>query len=241
MMQLSENGLKFVKRFEGCHLYWYQLDDGGLTTGYGHWVPHSTAKKLGIKKGDKITQAQADQYLKEDMQKFVNHTNKIVTEYGFTGKLNQSQFDTLVSYCYNRGPGNSKGTNGLRQLLKNSKTVADISKNLLIYWGTNQTYKKGLLNRRKAEQGLFNTRLVITVPAPKSEVKGVRKLDINSPALQSVADAILASKERRELIVKHAISKGFANESWLEKLNKKTITNDEILVLAAKAIVDAQG
>lgn len=157
-MDISENGLGFIKQHEGYHLEWYQLDDGGLTCGYGHYVPHATAKQLGIKKGDKITSKQANDYLKSDMKKFVDGLNSQLNVYKF--KLNQNQFDALVSYAFNRGLGNASGTNGLRQLLKNSKTIKEIEKNIVIYWGTNLTYKKGLLNRRTAEQKLFLTPVI---------------------------------------------------------------------------------
>lgn len=185
-MNLSENGLKFIKKQEGCKLYWYELADGGFTCGYGHWVPHATAVKLGIKKGQLITQKQADNYLRQDMQKFIDHTNAIVNAYGFANKLNQNQFDALVSYCFNRGPGNAQGTNGLRQLLKNSKTPADISKNFMIYWGTNPTYKKGLLNRRKAEQILFNTKVVDEMVFKDKELQDMYDVRKNSPATKAL-------------------------------------------------------
>lgn len=222
-MTLSDNGLNFIKRHEGKYLYWYELNDGGLTCGYGHWVPHATASKIGIKKGDKITQKQADDYLRQDMQKFINHTNAIVKTHGFTGKLNQNQFDALVSYCFNRGPGNAKGTNGLRQLLKNSKTVDEISNNFMIYWGTNQTYKKGLLNRRKAEQMLFNTKITIK----KEEVD---KLEFTSATTK---DAV-----RDEL--KQAVEKKIIDGSWLEKFDQGTMTNGDYaglkLIIAHRSV-----
>lgn len=148
-MTLSKAGEKLIHSFEGCHLYWYDLKDGGLTCGYGHYITYATANKLGIKANDKITQKQADEYFRQDMKKFIDYTNHYVKQYGFAGKLNQNQFDALVSYCYNRGPG------GLRELLKNSRTVKEIGNNLTIYWGTNLKYKNGLLNRRKKEQEYF--------------------------------------------------------------------------------------
>lgn len=70
------------------------------------------------------------------------------------------------------------------------------------------------------------------------EGKGARKLDINSPALKELIEEILASKAQREIIVNYAIAEGM-HKSWLDKLNDRTITNDEILVLAAAAIVNA--
>ena len=68
--------------------------------------------------------------------------------------------------------------------------------------------------------------------------KGARKLDINSPSLSDLAKSILESKAQREILVNYAIAEGM-HKSWLDKLNNRTITNDEILVLAAAAIVNA--
>lgn len=229
-MTLSDNGLAFIKRHEGRYLYWYELDDGGLTCGYGHWVPHATAKKMGIKKGDKITQQQADDYLRQDMQKFINHTNSIVKQYGFAGKLNQNQFDALVSYCFNRGPGNSAGTNGLRQLLKNSKTVADISKNFMIYWGTNQTYKKGLLNRRKAEQVLFDT--PVKVATVKPPVKEDEEMVFSSPTLNAAIQALLKDNAKQSDLIEKAIAAKTIDVSWRDKYKQGKLAKHDIVGLA---------
>lgn len=65
----------------------------------------------------------------------------------------------------------------------------------------------------------------------------IRELNINSQSLNDVTNAILASKAQREIIVDYAIAEG-AHPSWREKLDKRIITDDEILALAAKTIVD---
>lgn len=72
-----------------------------------------------------------------------------------------------------------------------------------------------------------------------SIVKGeeARTLDINSPSLNDVVNGILDSKGQREIIVNYAIAEG-AHKSWLDKLNDRTITNDEILALAAMSVVN---
>lgn len=69
------------------------------------------------------------------------------------------------------------------------------------------------------------------------EDKEGRTLDINSPALNDTIKGILDSKGQREIIVNYAIAEG-AHKSWLDKLNDRTITNDEILALAAMSIVN---
>lgn len=211
-MQLSQNGLNFIKRHEGCYLYWYELNDGGLTCGYGHWVPHAEAAKKGIKKGNKITQKQADDYLRQDMQKFIDHTNAIIKQYGFTGKLSQDQFDALVSYCFNRGPGNAAGTNGLRQLLKNSKTVAEIGSNFTVYWGSNQVYKNGLLNRRKAEQMLFKTPIKNAITEGDDDI---------------MKFTIKETKEAVRDYIKQAVDKKLIDKSHLERFDEGIMTDGD--------------
>ena len=71
--------------------------------------------------------------------------------------MNQNQYDALVSYCFNRGVGASDNHNGLRQLIFNSDTLEEVSDNFIVYWGTNTDSQEGILNRRRAEQTLFNT------------------------------------------------------------------------------------
>ena len=73
---------------------------------------------------------------------------------------------------------------------------------------------------------------------PSTENKGARKLDINSPALRDLIEGILASKAQREILVNYAIAEGM-NKSWLEKLENRTITEDEILALAAVSVVNS--
>lgn len=76
-----------------------------------------------------------------------------------------------------------------------------------------------------------------TITSSTVEDKEARKLDINSPSLNDLANSILESKAQCEILVNYAIAEGM-HKSWLDKLNNRTITNDEILVLAAAAVVN---
>lgn len=67
--------------------------------------------------------------------------------------------------------------------------------------------------------------------------KEARTLDINSPALNDLVKGILESKAQREIIVNYAIAEGM-HKSWLDKLDNRTITEDEILALAAVSILN---
>jgi GH24 family phage-related lysozyme (muramidase) len=138
-MVMGTEGLKLLKSYETCSLKAYiNSGEKNYTIGWGH-------SSSDIKKGQTITQAQADAYLKEDLKSF----EKIVTN-NIKLTLNQNQFDALVDYAYNRG------SKGLKQLANNSKTISDLSKNILVYWGTNESAKAGIMKRRKAEKALFD-------------------------------------------------------------------------------------
>ncbi|MEV9641785.1 N-acetylmuramoyl-L-alanine amidase [Mammaliicoccus sciuri] len=63
------------------------------------------------------------------------------------------------------------------------------------------------------------------------------ELRFSSPALKAETELTLGSKARREIIVNAAVAEG-AHESWKVKLNEGTITDADLLGLAAKYIVD---
>ena len=145
---VNEKTLKLLQRFEGLKLRAYKLPgEKYYTIGWGHSFDSS------IKANTVWTYEQAEEALKKDLEKFEGYVEKYVT--GVT--LNDNQFGALVSYCYNRGLGKTDGSNGLRQLIKNSKTIDEYAKNIVVYWGSATKYKKGLVSRRKAEQELFLT------------------------------------------------------------------------------------
>ena len=89
-MIISNTGIELIKRFEGCRLSAYRCPAGVWTIGYGH--------TLNVKPGDKITQDQADEYLRADLKKFENHVSSY-NKYGWT----QPEFDALVSFAFNIG------------------------------------------------------------------------------------------------------------------------------------------
>lgn len=154
-MEVNAKGLELIKSLEGCKLTAYKLKgETNYTIGYGH-------SSKDIKKGQTITQAVADTYLKSDLAKFEKYVEKN-TKFN----LNENQFSALVSYTYNRG------YKGFNELMSNSKTLSNLSDNIVKYWGSNKNYKDSLIKRRKKEQALFNTPInnvsceTLTVPKP---------------------------------------------------------------------------
>lgn len=153
-MEINTKGLELLMSLEGCKLKAYKLKgERNYTIGFGH-------SDKSIKSDTVITQAKADALLKEDLKKFEKYV-----ENNTKFNLNENQFSALVSYTYNRG------YKGFRELMENSKSISDVSGNIVKYWGSNQSYKNALINRRKKEQALFNTpvnvsRETLTIPEP---------------------------------------------------------------------------
>lgn len=156
-MKISDNGLNLIKRFEGCHLTAYKDPVGIPTIGYGHIK--------GVKLGMKITQAQADAYLKQD----VVTAEKAVGKYSYP--YTQDQFDALVSFTYNCGAGN------LAKLTNNgTRTLAQISARIPAYNKANGKELRGLVNRRAAEKALFDTYLTQTQPKVEEEEYNMKEI-----------------------------------------------------------------
>lgn len=144
-MKCNTLGLNLIKSLEGCKLTAYKLKgERNYTIGYGH-------SSSDIKKGQTITQAEADAFLKSDLARFEKYVEKN-TKFN----LNENQFSALVSYTYNRG------YKGFKQLMDNSNE-SNLSDNIVVYWGSNKNYKDALIKRRKKEQTLFNTPIVNNV------------------------------------------------------------------------------
>lgn len=135
-MKTSQKGINLIKKFEGIKTKAYLCPAGVWTIGYGH--------TKGVQKGDSCTMAQAVAFLKEDLETFEKHVNNLNLQ------LNQNQFDALVSFCYNCGPGN------LKTLVRN-RNLKQIADALSLYNKAGGVILEGLVKRRAAERELFIT------------------------------------------------------------------------------------
>lgn len=136
-MLTSKTGLDLIKRFEGVRLTAYKPvpTEKFWTIGYGHYGSN-------VKQGMNITQQQAEEYLKKDINKFESAVNRLGLN------LNQNQFDALVSFAFNCGQAN------LRSLVRN-RTLSQIADAMLLYNKAGGKVLTGLVTRRKAERELF--------------------------------------------------------------------------------------
>jgi lysozyme len=142
-MKISLEGLALIKKFEGCKLEAYKCSAGVLTIGYGH--------TSNVKEGDTITQEEADELLKEDIAKFEEYVNdNVIVE------LNQSQFDALVAWTFNLGPGNLRESTMLKKL--NNSDFASVPFEMRRWNRAGGKTLDGLIRRREAESLLFESK-----------------------------------------------------------------------------------
>ncbi len=104
-MKISKECLEAIKEFEGFRGQAYKDPVGIWTIGYGHIN--------GVKQGDKITKEQAEELLLSDVYEFEVYVNSLNLP------LNQNQFDALVDFCFNLGPGNLSGSTLLKKIRLN--------------------------------------------------------------------------------------------------------------------------
>ncbi len=138
---VSDKTLEMIKDFEGCSLTAYRCPSNVLTIGYGH--------TSGVYEGMRITQAQADEFLQEDLQKFAAYVND-PRYVPITDSLNVNQKEALISFAYNCGAK-------CLQTLCENRTAEEIAEKMLLYNKGGGQVLAGLVKRRKAEQALFNT------------------------------------------------------------------------------------
>lgn len=139
-MEISQNGINLIKKFEGCSLKAYKCPAGVWTIGYGH-----TNKVFA---DDMITQEEAETLLKQDLIIHCNNVTKLVKT-----PLNQNQFDALVSFEYNVGYTAFQNSTLLKLLNQKKYNEAAEQFDRWVYAG--KTKLAGLVNRRKAEKELF--------------------------------------------------------------------------------------
>ena len=139
-MTYSQDGLNLTKSFESCRLTAYLDSVGVPTIGWGH--------TSGVHMGMTCTQAQADQWLQEDVQSSVKAVNAMVKV-----PLTQQQFDALVDFTFNLGAGNLEHSTLLRLLNAGDYTGAA---NEFDKWDrAGGQVLPGLLRRRQAEKDMF--------------------------------------------------------------------------------------
>lgn len=211
-MRTSPKGVSLIKSFEGCRLKAYKCPAGVWTIGYGHTA--------GVKEGDTITQAQADDYLRNDLAKY----EKAVLNYDGIYHFNQNQFDALVSFTYNCGVGN------LKNLTQSGKrTLAQISVKLLLYNKAGGVVLRGLQRRRAAEKKLFDA----PINSDKTDLKYYPQYTGDSPRVDEVLSAIGANSDYDMTQIKAYLRrKPIATANGMKNYSGTASQNNKIIKLA---------
>lgn len=136
----SDKWKEIVTSFEGLRLKAYDDGVGVWTIGYGH--------TLGVKRGDVITEARADELLRKDVARFEAAVNRLVTV-----PLTQYQFDALTSFTFNLGSGNLASSTLLKKI--NAGDYSAAADEILRWNRAGGKVWPGLVRRRKAERTMF--------------------------------------------------------------------------------------
>lgn len=160
----SQACINLVKAFEGLHkvteegdVRAYRCPAGKWTIGYGH--------TKGVRSGMRISKADAEQFLLEDLEAHGEAVNRLVKV-----DLTQAQFDALTSFVFNLGEPQFKSSTLLKKL-----NAGDYDGAAAEFLKWNKAREKGelkvfpgLTRRRTAESALFSMDAEIeTIPQPQ--------------------------------------------------------------------------
>lgn len=140
-MRASATLIAAIKKFEACAPTAYQDSVGVWTIGYGHTA--------GVKKGDKITQYQAEQFLKEDLAKFEAVADKCKR------LSTQGKYDAVLDFIYNCGPANFNAST-LKKYIESGRKTWEIQEEFLKWVYAKKVKLGGLVTRRIWEANRFN-------------------------------------------------------------------------------------
>ena len=151
---------KIIKHWEGCNLSAYKCPAGVWTIGWGATSVNGAA----VREGDKISQALADELLRNEINHVAGELYKlipVVKQYG------ANQQAALISWAYNVGLGAVAESTLRKRLLAGESGQAVIPQELPRWNKAGNTVLEGLTRRRAAEVALFTgTALRFTPSSP---------------------------------------------------------------------------
>lgn len=146
-MKTSQQGIDFIKQFEGFRAKAYRCPAGVPTIGYGSTrYADGTAVTL---RDPAITEATGIELLRDTLTTYEKAVVKAVKV-----QLEQYEFDALVSLCYNIGVGNLASSTLVRLL--NAGESREIVAGQFLRWNkANSVIISGLTRRREGERAMF--------------------------------------------------------------------------------------
>lgn len=146
MTAVPKQAVELVKRFEGCRLAAYP----DPATGGAPWTCGWGTTGPTVSKGVVWDQATADAWLARDLERFAAGVDRVVEV-----PLTDNQRSALISFAYNCGLSNLKGSTLLR--LVNAGRFTDAAEQFGRWNKAAGKVMGGLTNRRAAERDLFLT------------------------------------------------------------------------------------
>jgi lysozyme len=145
--KISKKGIDLIKKYEGFSSKPYLCPANVPTIGFGAtFYPDGRKVKLT---DEPISEVIAEVILKKQLEKFEQYVDSYSTD-----KLNQNQFDALVSFCFNLGPANLKASTLLKKVNANSSDPT-IKDEFMKWVKAGGKTLKGLVSRRAEEASLY--------------------------------------------------------------------------------------
>ena len=143
----SKKGIDLIKKHEGFKSKPYLCPANVPTIGFGAtFYPDGRKVKLS---DESISEVIAEVILKKHLEKFEQYVDSYCTD-----KLNQNQFDALVSFCYNLGPANLKSSTLLKKVNANPNDPT-IKDEFMKWVKAGGRTLRGLVTRRTEEASLY--------------------------------------------------------------------------------------
>lgn len=144
-LKTSEACIALIKEFEGF-LEKPVYDYKQYSIGYG-----SACEKDDYPNG--ITEAEADQLLREDLAEMEPYLDRFADKFGLN--LSQRQYDALMSFTYNLGPGWMNEASTLRSAITEGKKGNDLIFAMTMWCNAGGSISQGLVDRRLSEANLY--------------------------------------------------------------------------------------
>jgi len=137
-MRVSPRGIALIKKYEGLRLKAYYCSANVLTIGYG-----STGKH--VSPGMVITKEEAEDLLRKDLIRFELGVSNLCP------RVNQNQFDALVSFAFNLGLGALQRSTLRMKVNRGDEVAGEFMK----WVRGGGRILPGLVKRREAEAALY--------------------------------------------------------------------------------------
>ena len=144
-MQMTEEGLALIRRFEGFRANAYRCPAGVWTIGYGHTAQ---AGPPAVRPGMVLGEDEANRILAADVQRFADGVASLLAH-----EVSAAQFSALVSFAYNVGLTAFGASSVLKAV--NDGRLGDVPARLKLWVKAGGRVLPGLERRRAAEAEMF--------------------------------------------------------------------------------------